>query len=369
MSIMEKKNKYTDKQIEQALTYVEIFSKEEEIDCGGCGYATCREFASAMLDGKARPSQCVVLSKKIIEKLKKKEKELRESLFLNQEILDAVPAPILYEDIDGKAIGCNRAYEEVSGVKRIDIKGKKLEEYSNNKDYDALNETVNASLLKTRTSRIVETVIKDPEGRILNIELHKGIFTDRSGEPAGFVSVIFDITSRIETRKQIETARNTAELSVSLLKKNPTAFVITDGDLKIVDCNQAFAELMGSEINELYGTSGGLKGADLRTMFESCELFSSVMQNEDGTFSKDVLNNGKKLKITLFSIDKNKAAGAILSDLTLPSVRNSEVKERAAQVIKENLETVQKIAYLLGENASKTENVLSSVIKLFSEDE
>jgi hypothetical protein len=53
-------------------------------------------------------------------------------------------------------------------------------------------------------------------------------------------------------------------------------------------------------------------------------------------------------------------------------VRKEEVINRAREVIKENLETVQQIAFLLGESASKTEKILSSIIdaqKLGSKEE
>jgi len=39
------------------------------------------------------------------------------------------------------------------------------------------------------------------------------------------------------------------------------------------------------------------------------------------------------------------------------------VIKRARDVIKENLETVQQIAFLLGESASKTEKTLNSIIE------
>jgi Na+-translocating ferredoxin:NAD+ oxidoreductase RNF subunit RnfB len=47
---------YSENDIKKALTFIEIFDKADEIDCGGCGYKTCREFAAAMLDGTAKPS-------------------------------------------------------------------------------------------------------------------------------------------------------------------------------------------------------------------------------------------------------------------------------------------------------------------------
>jgi hypothetical protein len=67
----------------------------------------------------------------------------------------------------------------------------------------------------------------------------------------------------------------------------------------------------------------------------------------------------------LFLIKKNTIVGAIIKDLTDPEVNTEEIVERAQLVIKENLSTVQQIAYLLGENASKTENVLSSIINIY----
>ncbi len=366
---MDEKKKYTENQIKQALTYIEIFNKEDEINCKGCGYDTCREFAAAMLDGKVRPSQCVVLSKKIIEKLKKKEKEIRETLFLHQELLDAVPAPVLYEDITGRAIGCNRAYEALSGVQRNELKGRSLPEYSGNEEYDRLNSLLNESLLKNPVKQVVETVVKAPDGNKINIELHKAVFYDRYGTPAGFVSVIFDITARVKQAVDLSLAKDTAELSVGLLKKMPSGFVIVDSGLNIIDSNHAFASLMGEEIEGISRVNPGLKGADLKSLFPAHSLFSGLIKSGEEVYSKDIEHNGKKLKVTIFTIEKNKSAGAVISDLSAPDIKFSEAKERAKEVIRENLETVQKIAYLLGENASKTENMLSSVIKLLSENE
>ncbi|MBN2857082.1 MAG: PAS domain S-box protein [Candidatus Delongbacteria bacterium] len=365
----DKKTKYSENQIKQALTYIEIFDKSDEIDCKDCGYDTCREFAVAMLDGKAKPSKCTVFSKKIIDKFKKKEKELRENLFLSQEILDAVPAPVLYEDLTGRAIGCNRAYEELAGVKRFEIKGRKLSEYSNNPDYDKLNEQLNDSILKSKNKQVVETTVKNNLGEQVIIELSKDIFTDRAGDPAGFVSIIFDITDRVNLVRELAVAKDTAELSVSLLKKMPTGFVIIDENLKIIDSNRAFASLMGEDILSVDEVNPGLKGADIKSIMDSHQLFSSLIQSGEESYSKDVEQDGKKLRINIFTIEKKKTAGALILDLSLPDIKTGEVKRRAEEVIKENLATVQKIAYLLGENASKTENVLSSVIKLLSDDE
>lgn len=46
-------------EIKKILASIGKYSIEDEINCGGCGYNTCRNFAKALLDGKAEPEMCV----------------------------------------------------------------------------------------------------------------------------------------------------------------------------------------------------------------------------------------------------------------------------------------------------------------------
>ena len=45
--------------IKRVLASIGKYSIEDEINCGGCSYNTCRNFAKALLDGKAEPEMCV----------------------------------------------------------------------------------------------------------------------------------------------------------------------------------------------------------------------------------------------------------------------------------------------------------------------
>ena len=45
--------------IKRVLASIGKYSIEDEINCGACGYNTCRNFAKALLDGKAEPEMCV----------------------------------------------------------------------------------------------------------------------------------------------------------------------------------------------------------------------------------------------------------------------------------------------------------------------
>ncbi|HIS36702.1 TPA: 4Fe-4S dicluster domain-containing protein [Candidatus Scatousia excrementigallinarum] len=67
-SIQEKKVVSTPHSIEDILKTLKKIGKhtvDDELNCGGCGYATCRDLAKALLDGDAEASMCVSYMRKI----------------------------------------------------------------------------------------------------------------------------------------------------------------------------------------------------------------------------------------------------------------------------------------------------------------
>ena len=64
-----------------------------------------------------------------------------------------------------------------------------------------------------------------------------------------------------------------------------------------------------------------------------------------------------------FGVKKNKIVGGVVRDMYMPEVRKEEVISRVTEVIDQNLELVQQIAFLLGEGASNTEKMLNSIIE------
>lgn len=50
---------YDETAIKKILATIGKYTIEDEINCGGCGYDTCRNFAKALLDGKGEPEMCV----------------------------------------------------------------------------------------------------------------------------------------------------------------------------------------------------------------------------------------------------------------------------------------------------------------------
>jgi iron only hydrogenase large subunit-like protein/uncharacterized Fe-S cluster-containing protein len=59
---------YPDAQIREALRNVGKFSPDDELNCGGCGYDSCREFAIALINQKAERAMCVTYMRKLAHK-------------------------------------------------------------------------------------------------------------------------------------------------------------------------------------------------------------------------------------------------------------------------------------------------------------
>lgn len=56
---------YPMEQVVKALKKISKHSEEDELNCSGCGYASCREFVNALISGDAEPAMCVSYMRKI----------------------------------------------------------------------------------------------------------------------------------------------------------------------------------------------------------------------------------------------------------------------------------------------------------------
>ena len=164
-------------------------------------------------------------------------------------------------------------------------------------------------------------------------------------------------------------AKELSQTVTSMLQKIPLAIVMVNQDLKIMQSNDSFVKLMGNEAQDINRVVPGLINADLRTLVPFHKLFASLIFTGEESLNRDEEYHNKVYNIAVFTIKKHQIVGGIIRDMENPEVRKDEVVERAREVIRENLETVQQIAYLLGESSSKTEKILHSIIKSYNTDE
>lgn len=174
------------------------------------------------------------------------------------------------------------------------------------------------------------------------------------------------LEGRAETSMCVSYMRQLAhKKAAALIKTMPSGVVIVDENLEIVECNKKFAELLGEDILNLYNELPGLEKALLEKVLPFANLFKQVLGSGQNVIEKDLQLGKNILHITVFTIEPHRLVGGFLQDITAPAVHKQQIVNKAKEVIEKNLSTVQKIAYLLGENASESEVILNSIVGSF----
>ena len=114
-------NAFTEKDIKAVLAQTGKFKKEDELNCGACGYRTCREKAWAVLNGFAESDMCVPYMRERAETM-------------SYEIIQNSPNGIIVVDFDLKIIEVSKKARELFGISG-DVKGRDLVDFINPTEY------------------------------------------------------------------------------------------------------------------------------------------------------------------------------------------------------------------------------------------
>ena len=285
---------------------------------------------------------------------------------LHQKIIDALPIPIFYRDVKGIYKACNVAQEKLLGMSKSQIIGKTVFDVQPFEIAEIYAQR-DQELFDSPGDQIYEAKFRDAAGTLHDVVFNKAVVRNNQGEIAGIVGSIFDITERKKAERKLEKARESTVIASAMMHKIRAGIIIVDNEYKVIDSNEAFAKLLGSEIEELYETIPGLHGADLKELVPEVifKMFATTLTSGENSVERDLKIQNKLLHISVITIYKNRVVGALVRDMSAPALVREEIISRAQRVNKHNLETVQKIAFLLGDNASMTEELLNSIIESY----
>ena len=150
----------------------------------------------------------------------------------------------------------------------------------------------------------------------------------------------------------------------ALIQKMPSAVVIVNDAMRIIEFNDAFTGLFARD-RAGHGNAS-IEGLALAEVMPFASLFHNVLKTGEDILDRDLRFQNTILHTTIFSIEKHCLVGGIIQDITKPAVQKAQVIRKAREVIQKQLATTQQIAYLLGENASESEIALNSIIDSFS---
>jgi iron only hydrogenase large subunit-like protein/uncharacterized Fe-S cluster-containing protein len=161
---------FGEEEIQEVLRSVEKFAPEDELNCGACGYSTCREKAVATLRGMAEATMCMPYMRRRAESLR-------------QVVMDVTPNAVLILDTRLYIQEMSPSAEKMFGVHLNQVAGKPLhtilpatEGFSRvrNTGQPLLNERVTI-----RPDLVVEQTIVPVEGQSLLVAILKDVTAEQ----------------------------------------------------------------------------------------------------------------------------------------------------------------------------------------------
>jgi PAS domain S-box-containing protein len=130
------------------------------------------------------------------------ERSLAEQYQFLQLLIDTIPSPIFYKDVQGIYLGCNLSLAEFLGRPKENIIGKTVFDIYPPEQAEKYYQ-MDQELVKNPGTQIYEFPMERSDGALRNFIFSKATFVDYSGKVAGLIGVMTDITER----KRAEEAR------------------------------------------------------------------------------------------------------------------------------------------------------------------
>ncbi len=158
------------------------YSPEDELDCGACGYGSCREKAVAVWNGMADPEMCIPFMRQKAESMANL-------------VVSATPNGIIVASMDGTIIDVNRAAERILGKRKKECVGTNIGDHLDPKYYLEAARTMDSAKGVSEVGGLVldQEVLYVPDQKLL-------------------VGFVYDVT---EARKQIAHRQAVADEAVA----------------------------------------------------------------------------------------------------------------------------------------------------------
>ncbi|WP_028855441.1 [Fe-Fe] hydrogenase large subunit C-terminal domain-containing protein [Psychrilyobacter atlanticus] len=183
----------TEEEIIEILGTLEKYSKEDELNCGGCGYDTCRQKAISIYRGMSHKEMCIHYMKKCADKV-------------TNEIFENSPNAILILNNEYEIIESNMAFSRYFGISPKEVKKRSIEEFISREKLD-------------KVSSEGENIIWKKQS-FLNGELYMRMSIISMNSKEGILIVLTDITSDELRKEEIRGLKEkTFEITQTVVEK------------------------------------------------------------------------------------------------------------------------------------------------------
>lgn len=205
-----------------------------------------------------------------ITQRKKALQALHRNFEFLQQLIDTIPSPIFYKDINGIYQLCNTAFEQSIGLSRNDIVGKTIYDLALKEQADSYND-IDLELIRKPGTQSYESKIRYADGRIHDVIFYKASITGSPGTTTGIVGVMLDITERKEAEKE------RVHLAAAISQADEM-IVVTDLEGSIQYVNPAFENCTGYSRREAIGQTPRI----LKSGQQAAEFYKSLWETIRG---------------------------------------------------------------------------------------
>jgi PAS domain S-box-containing protein len=183
----------------------------------------------------------IVLARNITERKQAEDALIESELFTNR-LMEYIPVPVFYKNINGLYQGFNNAYEDFFGVRKEELLGKSVFEI-NPEELARVYHEKDTELFNKGGTQVYESHVMNRKGEIRDVIFHKAAIADIKGNITGIVGVILDITER---NVFVDLLRESEERYRQLFNHSPLGIYIADRDGNILDANERLLNILGS---------------------------------------------------------------------------------------------------------------------------
>jgi PAS domain S-box-containing protein len=297
---------------------------------------------------------------------KRAEREMQDQLRLLQTLINTIPNPVFFKDINGVYFGCNRAFQDRMGLTREQIIGKTV--------YDilplALAEPYDAKdrdLLANPGEDSSEGVLLYADGSFHSVIVNKATFTDAEGHVAGLVGVDVDITERKRAEEELRRAHDDLERRVA---QRTGELALANEELKLEIAEREKAEQALRESSEklklfAYSVAHDLKSPAVG-IFGLTRLlhkhYSPVLDERGKLYCDQILKSSEHLAALVDEINAYVAAKE--APLRVEEVSLQEVLQMVQDEFSPRLR-VRQIQWILALNAREARADRLALLRLF----
>ena len=174
----------------------------------------CHAKGKLIYDDSAQPTRFIGTIMDITER-KQAEEKLKNQMQFIATLIDNIPSPFFFKDTAGKYLGCNHAFEKFYGISREEIMGKSVYDMAPIEIASKYAEK-DQELFDRPGSQTYEWMVKNANGSVREVIFNKATFMDSSGNVAGLVGIILDITERKRTEDVLRISEERYRIAESI---------------------------------------------------------------------------------------------------------------------------------------------------------